>query len=772
MSNAIMPATTTNNNATDSASASVQGIIEVVYTSTAQWVGQCTGTSIDGGTVSKSDNNSSGGGGGGTFHRRRPQQQQQQQQHEEKDDDGIYVVEHHQSNDGDDEKGDTSVPSSTPLAKATDSYDEDGEEEKKTDETNEAPDESHPSSSSSLSSSSEQFTKVIQDALEGCSLAVCLNPFWTTTGCDQHDRKALAHHAFTETQRSNQRKKNNKKKKKSHKKRKDNHKPRGHQQICSDGDVVGEPNTERKHPRKKYDLDRSDDAVVVANEHGPTSPPPSETVVESKSASFDVDGDHNNEEEDEDDIDDDEMDDTIDSLATRESVGTLQTNYTDVVGGNNTVMSSSVRSDTRSIHSFLMVNEPHRPSTAFSMTTSNKPPQSYSLSHRYAKARNSPFTPSKHSSFLESKTSPLSPSTALSQSIAETDEEDRSPSDNVLTPSLMQQIKHHLPFGRRDDSFWLQYSMVRDGASIGQLLRRVVDCNCRYSVLAVETMDGEIFGSYLSHSWEQPQPKHWYGGGESFLWTTAYHDAGESAVIEAGHTASSIYSKPPSIREINVGSVRNRPSSSRRRSSSSIHRGSSAHSDQKVNNEKDSTQLHVYHYTFANSYIQLCEHDRLIMGGGFSSGDGSQNEGFGLALDGDLLMGSSAKSPTFGNPSLSYVHRDGSPFEIRNIEVWSLHPCLSLVESDGRKVIHRSRSSRPKTKQPKSSSSSSKRQLPSKKKYQGPMVGTLSMSEDLESSDKRLGPNGGSKMENDNNGFDPYGRKGDGSNDQLVSATW
>ena len=757
MPNTIMSATTNNNNhddddddVADSTSVSVQGIIEAVYTSTAQWVGQCTGTTIQGGTESKIGNSCSSGS---TFHRQQPQQQQQQ--HEEKDDDGIHVVEHHQSNGG----KDGTIDPSTPLAIAADSYYEDGEEEKKTDEAKEAHGEPHPSS---LSSSSEQFTKVVQDALEGYSLAVCLNPFWTTTECDQHDSKVVPNHASTETQRSKQRKKRNKK----HKKRKQNHKQR-HQQKCSDGDIGEVPSTEREYNGKEYDLDKSDDEVVL-NSHGPTSPP-AEAVEETIPASCDNDGDHD---DDDDDIDDDEMDDTIDSLATRGSVGTMQTNYTTAYGGSNTVMSNSVRSDTRSIHSFLMVNEPHRSSTTFSMSPSNQP-QSYSLSHPYTKPKNSPFTPSKYSTLLESMKSPndtknnkhtplLSPSMGLTQSIAETDEEVRSPTDNVLTPSLMQQIKHHLPFGRRDDSFWLQYSMVRDGASIGQLLRHVVDCNCRYSVLAVETMDGEIFGSYLSHSWEQAQPKHWYGGGESFLWTTAYHDTNESGVTKAGHTASSIYSKPPSIREMNVGSAKNRPSSSNRNrnsssSCSSINRRSATHGDQNFNNEKDSTQLHVYHYTFANSYIQLCEHDRLLMGGGFSSADGNQDEGFGLALDGDLLMGSSHQSPTFGNPSLSFVHRDGSPFEIRNIEVWSLHPCLSLVESDGRKVIHRSRSSRPKTKQLKPSSSS-KQHLPSKKKYQGPLVGTQSMSEDFESSDKRLAPNRGSEIENYNNGFDPYGR--------------
>eukprot|EP00529_Nitzschia_sp_RCC80_P018925 CAMPEP_0113499786 /NCGR_PEP_ID=MMETSP0014_2-20120614/31945_1 /TAXON_ID=2857 /ORGANISM="Nitzschia sp." /LENGTH=513 /DNA_ID=CAMNT_0000394007 /DNA_START=247 /DNA_END=1784 /DNA_ORIENTATION=+ /assembly_acc=CAM_ASM_000159 len=497
-----MPDTT----ATPSTSGSVQGIIEAAYTSTAQWFEQCTSTAIGGGgTATKSDSSS-------TFQHQ--QLQQQQQQHEEKYDE-IHVVEQHASN-GDARRDNAIVPST--LAKATNDDDDEEEDEEKTDETYEINDEPHPSSSLS----SQQFTKVVEDALEGYSLSVCINPFWTTTRSSDDGSTAIANHTSTETQRSKQQKKKEEEKKKKHKKKKENHKPK-QQQKCSDGNVGGH-STERKYACAEDFVDKSDDAVVT-NDHRPTTPR-SDTVVEPRTASCTIDGDHDDDIDD--DIDDDEMDDTINSWATRGSVGTIQTNYTTTVGGNNTVMSSSVRSDTRSIHSFLMVNEPHRPSRTFSMTTPSNQPQSHSLSQRYTKPHNSPFTPSKHSSLLQSqrslyqdknnkRMSLASPAMALTESITETDEEVKSPTNNVLTPSLMQQIKHHLPFGRRDDSFWLQYSMVRDGASIGQLLRHVVDCNCRYSVLAVETMDGEIFGAYLSHSWEQPQPKHWYGGGESFL---------------------------------------------------------------------------------------------------------------------------------------------------------------------------------------------------------------------------------------------------------------
>jgi len=59
----------------------------------------------------------------------------------------------------------------------------------------------------------------------------------------------------------------------------------------------------------------------------------------------------------------------------------------------------------------------------------------------------------------------------------------------------------------------------------------------------------------------------------------------------------------------------------------------------------------------------------------------SHEWGFGLALDGDLLTGTTSPCSTFGNPSLSFVHSDGSRFEIINLEVWTLTPCATLDEA-------------------------------------------------------------------------------------------
>ena len=89
---------------------------------------------------------------------------------------------------------------------------------------------------------------------------------------------------------------------------------------------------------------------------------------------------------------------------------------------------------------------------------------------------------------------------------------------------------------------------------------------------------------------------------------------------------------------------------------------------------KQHRNLEVYTYSFANSYVQLCDRERLLIGGG---GD----QGFGLALENDLFTGSSHPCDTFHSPSLSNLHADGSKFCIQNVEVWIVSPCLSMIEN-------------------------------------------------------------------------------------------
>lgn len=210
--------------------------------------------------------------------------------------------------------------------------------------------------------------------------------------------------------------------------------------------------------------------------------------------------------------------------------------------------------------------------------------------------------------------------------------------DYALTQSLMRKLQKRLPYGKKGDSFWLQYSLIRDGASLDSLLDMVYSDKKNTSshicsVLAIETVEGEVFGAYLTQTWRRSYNQ-WYGGGQSFLWTTALEK----------------------------------------------------------NEKSNKNKLRVFPYSFENSYVQLCDRDRLLVGGG----DGGSNYerhsyGFGLALEKDLLSGSSCPCTTFESPSLSKFHSDGSTFEIRNLEVWTLTPCLSVIEnpSEGLVRVHK-----------------------------------------------------------------------------------
>jgi hypothetical protein len=78
----------------------------------------------------------------------------------------------------------------------------------------------------------------------------------------------------------------------------------------------------------------------------------------------------------------------------------------------------------------------------------------------------------------------------------------------------MHRLQDSLPFCKRGESFWLKYSLVRDGASLSTLLNK--SRGSKYSILALETLDGEVFGAFLGEPWHFDHS--FYGTGESFVW--------------------------------------------------------------------------------------------------------------------------------------------------------------------------------------------------------------------------------------------------------------
>jgi hypothetical protein len=321
-----------------------------------------------------------------------------------------------------------------------------------------------------------------------------------------------------------------------------------------------------------------------------------------------------------------------------QSSRTQRTDYTE----------TSCGTDLQTIHSFLMV--------------SHAAPKTQSLS--YVKQHQLvPYGHSHHSRVSTTSieqnghTPRYTPPLSVPMSPPDEDPDDC----YILTPSWMRQLQRSFPMLKRGDSFWLQYSLIRDGASLETLLKK--SATIQHCVLAIETVEGEVLGAFLAQPLQRLQQ--WSGSAESFLWRVCGEENRDENVAKARNTSSN-------------GRI-------------------------DYHNDDCRTKIDVFKFSFLNPYVQLCQTDRLLVG----SGDDGVNEdvggvdqhhdlhhGFGIALEEDLWIGTSQPCRTFSSPSLSRIHSDGSFFQVRNVEVWNLKPCLSMVEGNGQRVVHRRKSTR------------------------------------------------------------------------------
>jgi len=211
-----------------------------------------------------------------------------------------------------------------------------------------------------------------------------------------------------------------------------------------------------------------------------------------------------------------------------------------------------------------------------------------------------------------------------------TNANDTSVCPHVLFPSLLNKLRAFFPYVISEDNLWLKYSLVRDGSSISTLLSKI--CEPKWTLLAIETMEGEIFGSFTSAPW-RCNNLNYFGRGESFLW---------------------------------------RLCSSRRTPRPSTTKHLAAES-----------QLEVFTYTGSNSNEQLCNNERIAVGR--DSGDNMHDGGVGLLgghgieIDSLLLNGSSKPTTTFNNPSLTQA--DDGRFTVSNMEIWTTTPCYTENEA-------------------------------------------------------------------------------------------
>lgn len=214
-----------------------------------------------------------------------------------------------------------------------------------------------------------------------------------------------------------------------------------------------------------------------------------------------------------------------------------------------------------------------------------------------------------------------------------TSADDAAAQPHVLSPPIMDALRPHMPFAVQHDNFWLKYSLVRDGASLDTMLRKVR--GSARTVIAIETTDGHVFGAFTSSPW-RTGPR-FYGSGEAFLWRLR---------------------KLRSSRCVSV--------------------------EDQVELERD---IDIFGWSGRNRNVQFVPNDmsELKIGGGGTVDEDTglereTNFGFGLVLESDLSKGYSDKCETFGNPSPS-IH-GGLSFDIANVEVWTMTPveCIEMAE--------------------------------------------------------------------------------------------
>ena len=90
--------------------------------------------------------------------------------------------------------------------------------------------------------------------------------------------------------------------------------------------------------------------------------------------------------------------------------------------------------------------------------------------------------------------------------------------NHVLTPPMCEELRKYLPMAVQHDNFWLKYAMTRDGSTMRAMVQQVR--NSTKTVLAIETMDGQVFGAFCSSPWI-PRGAKYFGTGESFVFRLA-----------------------------------------------------------------------------------------------------------------------------------------------------------------------------------------------------------------------------------------------------------
>jgi TLD len=227
---------------------------------------------------------------------------------------------------------------------------------------------------------------------------------------------------------------------------------------------------------------------------------------------------------------------------------------------------------------------------------------------------------------------------------------DASSQPHVLSPPVMDSLLSFVPDSLSMENYWMKFSLIRDGASLYTLKQYVKAAP--YTLLAIETTKGQVFGAFTSHTWRNHPT--FYGSAPAFLWRmrhnrrTPCHSLYEQAQLES--------------------------------------------------------EIDVYAYSDLNDLVQVCDDYRLAVGGGrlvpdselcdplldpsdadgimLENLDAGQNFGFGIALDENLRGGTTSPCGTFRNPCLIDHMSKGEVFECANVEVWTFTPCADVKSAE------------------------------------------------------------------------------------------
>jgi hypothetical protein len=236
---------------------------------------------------------------------------------------------------------------------------------------------------------------------------------------------------------------------------------------------------------------------------------------------------------------------------------------------------------------------------------------------------------------------------------------------------------------------WLKYSLVRDGPTMWAFLRQVrASTLC---ILAIETDDGHVLGSFTSQPWRLS--KGWYGGGgvgeDAFVWRlrrSRLDSASQSIVDQVNHESeiqvfpyrstscntsagggdkSNNTTTPPAIQYCSKKCLR--------MGRGEVLESSATATTATDQRQHDDAASHRPPSPAPTKPKMFQKHKRF--GGG-------RHYGHALSLDKDLKHGTTSSSETFGNPCLIDTTQRGARFSVANIEVWAVTPHVTVAEAE------------------------------------------------------------------------------------------